>query len=168
MWNADYLLTWESATGCQQFHIIPLGSSVYTVSLSEELRRRDDVMTQQSIQVLDSRWFLRRELWRKVTTKVETLERRTGTCDDVKHVSVKRELKEDWLKCWKLCGGANNNWDAAQCSADKIWRLRGCIDLTCNTDTRGKWRYEMKWEIKSCSLSLEGRRLWRRTKTCSG
>ena len=71
------------------------GKVVYTVSLSEKLERRDDVITQQSIQVLDGRKFLKRELWKKIATEVETLERRTGTCDDVKHVSVKRELKED-------------------------------------------------------------------------
>ena len=71
------------------------GKVVYTVSLSEKLERRDDVITQQNIQVLDGRKILKRELWKKVATEVETLERRTGTCDDVKHVSVKRELKED-------------------------------------------------------------------------
>ena len=54
------------------------GEVVYTVSHNEKLERRDD-----------------RELWRKIATEVETLERRTGTCDDVRHVSVKRELKED-------------------------------------------------------------------------
>ena len=68
---------------------------VYTVSLSEGLQRRDDVITQQMIQVLDGRKILKRELWKKVATEVETLECRTGTCDDVKHVSVKRGLKED-------------------------------------------------------------------------
>ena len=71
------------------------GKVVYTVSHSEKLERRDDVITQQSIQVLDGRKILKRELWKKIATEVETLERRTGTCDDVKHVSVKRELKED-------------------------------------------------------------------------